>query len=63
MRDLIVRVEGSICLLVAVTPAGEEWIAEHIPADAMKWGKAIVVEPRFVQDIAEGAISDGLTVG
>jgi hypothetical protein len=62
MRDLIVRVEGSICLLVPVTPAGQDWCDEHLPADAMKWGKAIVVEPRYISDIIDGAADDGLEV-
>ena len=30
MRDLIVRVEGTLCLLVPVTPAGEDWIADTL---------------------------------
>ena len=62
MRDLIVHNEGSIFLLTAVTPAGEEWIAEHIPSDAMTFGKAIVVEHRYIANIVDGAIADGLTV-
>lgn len=62
MRDLIVRVEGSICLLVPVTPAGEAWVNKHIAADALKWGKAIVVEPRYISDIIDGAADDGLEV-
>ena len=63
MNYLIVRNEGSIFLLVAVTTAGEEWIAEHIPEDAMTYGKAIVVEHRYIADIVDGAIADGLAVG
>lgn len=62
MRDLIVRNEGSIFLLTAITKAGENWIAEHIPADATTFGKAIVVEHRYIADIVNGAQADGLIV-
>ena len=63
MRDLIVRNMNSIFLLVPVTEAGRDWISNHIPDDALTWGKAIVVEHRYIGDIVEGAIADGLTVG
>ena len=63
MNDLIVRNHGSIFILVAVTPAGEEWIGDHIPEDAMRFGGGIVVEHRFISNIVNGAVEDGLTVG
>ena len=62
MRDLLIRDHGSIFLLTAVTPAGKEWVAEHIPADAQTFGKAIVVEHRYIADIVNGARADGLNV-
>ena len=63
MRDLIVRVEGgNLCLLVPVTPAGVAWCEEHLPEDATRWGKAYVVEPRYIGDIIDGAGDDGLEV-
>jgi hypothetical protein len=63
MNDLIIRNHGSVCILVAITPAGQEWIDEHIDPEAMRWGSGIVVEPRYVEDIANGAANDGLSVG
>jgi len=62
MRDLVVRVEGSICLLAPITPAGVAWCEEHLPEDTMRWGKAYVVEPRYISDIIDGAADDGLEV-
>lgn len=53
---------GSLFVLSANTDAGRDWIAENIPEDAMQWGAGIVVEPRYVDDIANGAMADGLTV-
>ena len=60
--DIKVQNEGSIYLLSSLTPAGEDWIEEHIPEDAMTWGGAIVVEHRYIEAIVVGAIADGLEV-
>lgn len=62
MADLSIQNEGSIYLLRSHTDAGKAWIEEHIPEDAQTFGGAIVVEHRFIEDIAAGAINDGLEV-
>lgn len=50
-------------LLRAASPCGEAWIAEHIPADVLRFaGGAIVVEDRFIHDIVDGAVRGGLRV-
>jgi hypothetical protein len=46
MADLYIHNEGSIFLLHALTEAGRDWVADHIPEDAQKFGHAIVVENR-----------------
>jgi hypothetical protein len=54
---------GSITLLEPVTRAGKAWVAEHIPSDALRWGRdSVVIEPRYADDILNGIINDGLTV-
>ena len=62
-NDLVVQDHGSIVLLRAQTAAGRDWIAEHIPSDAQWWSGAVVVEPRYIGAIIDGAINDGLEVG
>lgn len=62
MADLSISNQGSIFLLRAESDAGREWIAEHIPDDAQSFGGAIVVEHRYIGDIAQGAMNDGLEV-
>jgi hypothetical protein len=64
MNDLVIRNHGSIYLLAAVTPAGQEWLDEHIAAndETQYWGKAIVVGPRCIEAILTGAVNDGLKV-
>ena len=64
MNDLHVENHGSIFLLTPITTKGADWINEHIPQDAMTWAHhSIVVEHRYIADIVNGAIADGLTVG
>jgi hypothetical protein len=60
--DLLVANHGSIFLLRPVTTAGHDWAGEHIPDGALWFGGAVAVENRFILDIVEGAICDGLVV-
>ena len=64
MNDLVVRNHNSIYLLAAITPAGQEWLDEHIAIndETQYWGKAIVVGPRYIEAIMTGAVKDGLRV-
>lgn len=60
--DLSIENHGTIMLLTPCSDAGREWVDSHLPEDALTWGTSVVVEPRFIFDIAEGAIRDGLEV-
>jgi hypothetical protein len=60
--DLHIENHGTISLLYPVSEVGTEWVEEHIPDDPMTWGDAVIVEHRFIADIAEGAMDDGLEV-
>lgn len=65
MADIRVANHGSILILNGITPAGEEWLSEHCSDEAgevQTWGGGIVVEPRYVNDIINGAIAEGLEV-
>ena len=62
MNDLIFENHGTIWLMTPNTDAGKDWVNEHIPEDAMKHGNAIVIEHRYVWDIINGALADGLIV-
>jgi len=60
-RDFHVEDSYTLILLRPMTPSAREWIGEHISADAMKFGDAVVVEHRFVGDLLIGIQDDGLT--
>lgn len=57
-----IRIEncGSIILFQPLTAPGHEWLENH--TDGMWYGGALAVDPRYAQDIAEGAVDDGLEV-
>ena len=60
--DFQVDNHGSIVILVPLSPAATEWTDEHLPEDAMHWGAGIVVEPRYISDIVDGMLADGLAM-
>ena len=63
IADVLVRNEGSLFLFHPLSDAAKDWIKEHIPDDAQWFGKALVVETRYVGNIVEGMRADGLTFG
>lgn len=63
MTDIKVINHGSIFTMDGVSVAGSAWMDEHLPEDGPFWGShAYVVEPRYVEDIVNGARADGLEV-
>ncbi len=61
--DFIVENHGSIMLLRAESPAAKEWQDEHLDLEeAQRLCGAVVVEPRYIGDIAAGIMADGLTI-
>lgn len=63
MTDFLVRHEGSIILLVPLTPDAQKWVDAHIArGDSFQpcWPVA-VVEPRYINDILNGIRADSLT--
>jgi hypothetical protein len=59
--DITVINSGSVIGFAPGSDAGEAWLTEHLP-DAQCLGKVRHCEPRYAQDIIDGAQGDGLTV-
>lgn len=59
--DFRVRDEGTIALLFPLTDAAKEWVEEKVEV-AQTWSGGVVIDHRFVQDILDGIVNDGLTV-
>lgn len=64
MIDIEFQNCGFIAIMVAHTPAGKAWVADYISQndETQYWAGGIVVEHRYVDDIAEGALAEGLDV-
>ena len=61
--DFTVDNHGSVVILNAHTDAARQWRDEHLPSDAMTWGRdGIVVEPRYIGDIVAGIRAAGMEV-
>lgn len=60
--DVTVVDHGSIIIFLPTSDAGREWIAENIGSDAMRWAGGVVVDPRYIGAIVDGAVNDGLDV-
>jgi hypothetical protein len=62
--DFLLQHEGSLVLLCAETDAARRWVMENIRLDdVLLWGDAIPVERRYIGDILDGIVADGLAVG
>lgn len=62
VMDIQIENHGSIVLLRPLSDEASDWIDEHIPDDALWFAGALVVEPRYVDDIIEGMSADGLSL-
>jgi len=60
--DVRIDNQGTIVLVVPLTDRATEWIGQNIPDDAQYFGKALVVEHRYAQDIVDGMAADGLVL-
>ena len=62
--DLRLEDHGSICLLRPLTALAEDWVADNIGRDNgyQPYWPTVLIEPRYVAEILEGAIGDGLVV-
>jgi len=60
IADVFVSCEGSVFLFTPLTPAAEQWISEHVQADAKWFGSALVVEWIYAAGLAAAMREEGL---
>jgi hypothetical protein len=62
--DIRVSSQGSVSLFRPLTELAREWMRAHCPADEnhQYFCGALVVEPRYVEDLLANAVEDGLKV-
>jgi hypothetical protein len=49
---------GSVWLVRPESEAAREWLETHVDEEAQWFGGALAVEPRYVQAIVEGIMSE-----
>ena len=59
--DVLVQNFGSVVVLWPRTEHAREWFKEHVDSQ-QTWGAGTVCEPRYVHDIVDGMVNDGLEV-
>ena len=60
--DFTLSGSGSVYLLTPQTEAAREWKRQYLPATAPTLGRGIAIEWRYVNDICNGIMGDGLIV-
>ena len=50
---------GSIVLIRPLTSDVDAWLRASTDAEAQWFGGALVVEPRYVEDLIEGLVAEG----
>jgi hypothetical protein len=59
--DIQVENHGTILLFRPQTDAAREWLTAHVDSEAQWFGGALVVEPRYAADLAQGLEDEGFT--
>ncbi len=61
--DYQIENHGSIILVRPLSSACNEWLEENVTTDALYFGPALAVEPRYLEDLIAGMVEAGLTPG
>lgn len=60
--DAEIRIEETVALVEPLSHRATLWLKEHVAPDAQWWGNALVVEPRYVKQLARAMRDDGLRI-
>ena len=61
--DIQFEFHGSIALAQPLTKKGADWVQSKLSFESWQiMGTAVAVEPRYVEDLSQNAINDGLIV-
>ena len=52
--------EGTVLLLRPLTESAREWVAESISPEHQEFAGAVVVEHRYISDIMQGIVAEGM---
>ena len=60
--DFEISSGGTVYLHLPLMHEAHEWVAAHLPADARRLGDPVAIEWRYIEEVAGGAIANGLRV-
>ena len=60
--DFTVQNEFTLFLLRPHTPAAQIWIDENLASEHLTFGGAVVIEPRYLDDILNGIRAHGFVI-
>ncbi len=61
--DISVENHGSVFLVRGLSEAGKTWLDQNVgDNETQRFGDAIACEPRYVSQVAQGAVEAGLVV-
>jgi hypothetical protein len=52
----------TVALLTPVTPAANQWVAEHLPDSLIRWGGGVAIEARNLARVVQEIGASGLFV-
>lgn len=59
--DITIESAGNVFLVSPLTDAAKCWIKENVTGKVIYFGKSIVVEHRYIDDLLQGMQEGGLT--
>jgi hypothetical protein len=63
MADFRIMHHGTISTVTPLTNRCKAWLDEKVEAEGWQWfGDQLAVEPRYVDQVVEGMIEDGLMI-
>lgn len=61
--DVEVSGSGTMYLVTPLTDAAKQWVEENVPLESWQWlGRSFGVEHRYIGNLVEGMLGDGLNV-
>jgi hypothetical protein len=61
-NDFVLADHGSILVLTPLSDEAKDWAGDHLPADAQRWARGVVIEPRYWPAIQNGIGCAGLSI-
>ena len=62
--DIKIEQHGTVATLQPLTGAARQWVEANVITEPWQWlGGRLCIDPAYANDIAAGAVNDGLRVG